>query len=214
MEMKIKLVLAFVFFVATAGCSKEASTPKFNQGVEKYEMVVFNTEEDIYNFVTDGFDLSVTKVTDGYKYIQKQELRAAAPVEVLTLYGHTSMTAEADKKGYFAEKAASALGIMPGYYVIAKELYQKKINISDNQLIIPGYQVDHSLCGYMPTARSKNKTRGYSVEQDGTEVTLTTIIIHIKNEIGTGYPTEVYSPLGYKAIDKLAWNVPYIKVGF
>lgn len=210
MKKRISLILVLALIFAFVSCSKEQKEPTPDLQNEEYETIVFNTAEDVNDFLLEGLNPYMIKITDAYKYTQ--ETKSSAPVQVLTLYGYDSMNSEGNKKGYFSQAAADAIGILPGAYIFAREHYHKRFKLSQGQYVLNGYPVDHSKCGFMPTATSQNPTRGFSVEQNGEDVTLTTLIIHIKYEIGTGNSVEVYSPLGYKGINNLTWNIPYIKV--
>jgi hypothetical protein len=201
MKKTITQLLALVFIAALTSCARKHNAPT------GYEIVLFNTVEDINKFLLDGLNTSTT-VTDEYKYTR--DTRLSSPVQILTLYDYSSITSEKDKIGYFAKEVAETLGIGQGAYLIAKEYYHKNFRLPRGQYIIPGYQVELSKCGYMPTAISKNLTRGFAVEWNGENITLTTLVIHIKSEIETENTVEMYCPLGYKGIQNLTWNVPYI----
>lgn len=122
------------------------------------------------------------------------------------------MTSDGNNIGIFKKQTADILGIPPESYILAKEQYHKDFKFPQDQYILSGYPVDHSKCGYMPTAMTQSPTRGVSVEQNGEDITLTTLIIHIKYDAATGSAMDIYSPLGYKGIKDLTWNLPYIKI--
>lgn len=193
-------ILILGFFVSCSGVRDV--NPKTNLSGTNEDLIVFQTMEDFNRYLLEGIDKYTTKITDS-----QSETTRANGVNILTLKGYTSMTSEGYQKGLFSPEVAARIGIPSGIYIFAKEHYFMRFKLGDKQYIVPGYPADHSKCGYMPSA-TNTSARGYSMEQDGRDVTLSTFIIHFISDL-KGHTVGLYSPLGYD-IRKLEWSIPYI----
>lgn len=158
------------------------------------EGIYFNTYADLEEFL--------------HKYPLKQEQVITIPsaslsVHDLILYGFTNKDViQKNVKAMFSQEAAEKIGIPPGTYIMDICSTTKKVTLSEGHLALASDDSKNQGCGIKPDKSG----RGCSVSQTGKDVTLTTLLMHIKVDM-YGAAIDKWHPM---RPEHLQWTLTYV----